>query len=388
MDVDFRDPALVQDPFAVYEEVRAAGRVVWNDVAGGWMVPGYDDCLEVLVDTQGSRFAMFGEAHPERTFWFDAPNMIIVDGAEHRRLRQGVSRHFTVTATTRRWKPRISRVVQDVLSPLVDDGASVDLVGDFAKIAVVVVAEMLGVPEERHDALRRCSVDVVSKLTFGDERPEDREAIDAATAELHAYMTHEIERHRAEDLDDLLTVMLNMPDWTEAEIRSSAINFLLAGYDLAAKLMAACLVVLEQHPQQRRKVVENQMLVPNAVEEVLRWHGSTQTIVRTVAQNTVLGSTPLSAGDHLYLLVGAANRDPSLWPRPERFDVARAFHPHLGFGAGPHFCLSAPLARLETEVALETVLRLAPDYHLRDVAYGGSFFVRGPVGGTIDKVAA
>jgi cytochrome P450 len=385
LDVDFRDPEVVGDPFGVYEEVRAAGRVVWNEAAGGWMIPGYEDCLEVLIDTQGSRFGSFGGAHPERTFWFDAPNMITVDGAEHRRLRQGIARHFTLTATTRRWKPRISAVVEEVLAPLADEGASMDLVGDFAKIAVVVVAEMLGVPEERHEALRRCSVDVVSKLEFGGERPEDREAIDAASAELNGYITEEIQRHREEDLDDLLTVMLSMPDWSEAEIRSSAINLLLAGYDLAAKLLAACLVVLEQHPGQRRKVVENLAMVPNAVEEVLRWHGSSQTMVRTVVHDTVLGGTSMRAGDRVYLLVGAANRDPSQWPRPDRFDVAREFRPHLGFGAGPHLCISAPLARLETEVALEAVLRVAPEYRLRDVVYGGTFFVRGPAGGVIQR---
>jgi hypothetical protein len=183
--------------------------------------------------------------------------------------------------------------------------------------------------------------------------------------------------------------MVNMPDWSEAEIRSSAVNLLLAGYDTTAKLMGECLVALERYSDQRRLVAENLALVPNAIEEVLRCHGATHGIVREVVRHTMLGGAELQAGDRLYLLLIAANRDPSRWPDPQRFDVRREFklhlgQPHLGFGLGPHICIGAPLARLETKVALETLLRLAPEYSLRDIDYGNTFFVRGPEGGVIN----
>ncbi len=99
LDVNFSDPDVINDPFPVYEQIRAVGRVVWNDLAQGWMVTGFDDCIEVLDDPKGARFGVVGARRPEVTFWFDAPNMIIADGAEHRRLRQGLSRYFTPSAT-------------------------------------------------------------------------------------------------------------------------------------------------------------------------------------------------------------------------------------------------------------------------------------------------
>jgi hypothetical protein len=247
---------------------------------------------------------------------------------------------------------------------------------------------MLGVPKERHEDFRRWSNAVITNLAFGREQPEARRVIEKAVAELNDYLTGEIDRHRREKPDDLLTVMVNIPDWTEAEIRSSAILLLLAGYDTTAKLMGACLVALEQHADQRRLVTESPSLIPNAIEEVLRWVGATHVIVRVVMRDTVLGGMKLAADDMIYLLLIAANRDPARWHDPHRFDIGREIKPNLGFGGGPHICLGAPLARVETKVALEVLLRLAPAYHLRGIDYGKAFFARGPEKGIIDVKAA
>ena len=213
--------------------------------------------------------------------------------------------------------------------------------------------------------------------------------MDQAIGELNAYLDEEIERHRREQPDDLLTVMVNMADWTDAEIRSSTLNLLVAGYDTTAKLLGDCLVALEQHPDQRRLLVENPTLIPNAIEEVLRCYGVAHRIVRVAARPTSLGGSQLEAGDVIYVLLGAANRDAGRWPEPDRFDVQREFkghlgQPHLAFAMGPHVCIGAPLARLETKVALETLLRLAPEYRLRDIAYGDAFGAYGPESGVID----
>src|SRR5205823_4880077 len=139
-----------------------------------------------------------------------------------------------------------------------------------------------------------------------------------------------------------------------------------------------------QHPEQRRLLVENPALVPNAMEEVLRWAGAAQSIVRRVRQDTVLADTQLATGDTLYPLFVAGNRDPSRWEDPQRFDIRRPFKANLGFGTGPHICLGARLARLETKVAVEGLLRIAPEYHLRDLDYGNAFFARGAERGLIE----
>jgi cytochrome P450 len=172
-------------------------------------------------------------------------------------------------------------------------------------------------------------------------------------------------------------------------MRSTAKLLLISGYDTTAKLMSESLVVLEQHPDQRRSLADDPQLVPAAIEEVLRWRGASQMLPRVAVHDTVLGDTEVAAGSIVYLLLIAANHDPSRWPDAHRFDVRREVKSNLGFGFGPHLCLGAPLARLETRVALERLLRVAPDYHLRDIDYGTSFFVRGPEQGTLDiRVAA
>lgn len=388
LDIDFTDPTLVGDPYPVYDRIREVGPVVWTEPSQGWMVTGFDECVEVLRDGKGSRFGVVGARRPEVTFWFDAPNMIIADGAEHRRLRQGVSPYFTPSKVIREWEPRVREVVERQLEPIAAGRTTIDLEQDFTKIPVVIVAELLGVPEERHEDFRRWSMEIISNLKFGHEDAAGRAIMDRAIAELNEYLSEEIVRHRIEQPDDLLTIMVNMKNWSEAEIRSSSVNLLVAGYDTTAKLMGECLAALEQHPEQRRLVAENPDLVPNAVEEVLRWHGAAQGVVREVVEDTVLGGAELRAGDMLYVMLAAGNRDPRRWADPQTFDVQRNFKehlgvPHLGFGGGPHICLGAPLARLEVQVALETFLRLAPEYELVDFDYGESFFARGPEHGTI-----
>ena len=380
LDVDFSDPAIIEDPFPVFERIRAAGRVVWNGALGGWMIPGYDDCVEVFSDARGARFAVAGS---ETFFWFDVPTMITIDGSEHRRLRQPLAPHFTPAELARRWEARVRQVVDDLLAPLGARQRSFEL-ADFTKIPVVIVAEMFGVPPERHEDFRRWSNAIISNLAFGNERPEVRREMDKAVAELKLYLSEEIERHRKEPRDDLLGVMLKTPGWSDAEIRSTAILLLIAGYDTTAKLLSNCLQALEQHPEQRRMLVEDPALIPGAIEEVLRWVGSTQAIVRQVVCDTALAGTPLAAGDVLYTLLIAANRDPARWPDPQRFDIRRPVKAHLAFGDGAHVCLGAHLARLEAKVAVEALLRIAPEYRLRDVDYGNAFFARGAERGLID----
>ncbi len=380
LDVDFSNSVGISDPFEVWEDVRATGRVVWNGVQRGWMVTGYDDCSEVFDDTWGERFGMFSR---DALFWFDAQNMIIVDGKEHRRLRRGLSRYFTPAAIGRTWEARVRDVVDSFLAPLVQSNEVIGL-EEFTKLPVVIVAEMLGVPEEHHEDFRRWSIAIVDNVAYGREKTDARGLIEEAMGELNAYLDEEIERHRRDQPDDLLTLMVNMPDWTEAEMRSTATVLLLAGYDTTAKLMGSALLALQEHPDQRRLLVDQPALIPNAIEEILRWDGVATVIARRMVKDTELAGVEMAAGDTVYLFLGAANRDPSRWSDPHRFDVTRPYKPNLGFGSGPHVCIGAPLARLEVKIALEELLRLAPEYRLRAVEYGHTFMNHGPEKGVID----
>jgi cytochrome P450 len=381
VDVNFLDPAIIADPFPYYERIRAAGRVVSNVVLGGWMVPGFDDCVEVLMDG-GERFAI-RNGERDVVSHMEGLNMIQVDGPEHERLRRCLSPFFTRSAVAK-WERRVGEVVDELLAPLVAGRADYDLIADFTMIPTVIVAEMMGVPKERHEDFRRWSHAISSNLAYGHETPEARNAMMQASRELNDYLEEEIARHRREKCHDLISTMLEMKDMTDEEIQSTAHLLLVAGYDTTAKLMGTSLVALERNPDQRRLVAEDPVYVAQAIEEVLRWAGVSHMIPRRVVRDTTLGGQDLTAGELLYVLAGAANRDPARWNDPDRFDVRRHQKANLGFGFGPHLCLGAPLARLETKVTVDRLLRIAPDYELRDIDFGNGFFVRGPEQGLLE----
>ena len=382
LDLNFLERSAIDDPFPLYEEVRSVGNVVRNELLQGWMVVGFEEGSTVLTD-KGERFTELN-SDPELIFWFDAPNMITVDGPIHQRLRGGLASLFTRSAVAK-MEQRVEAVVDELLTPL---GASSEFdLADFTMIPTVIVAEMLGVPAERHGDFRRWSHEIVSNLAYGHEDERVREVMRRAAREVNSYLGEEIERHRREQPDDLLTKMVTLSGddaMSDEEIRSTAVLLLLAGYDTTAKTLASSLVALQSHPDERRLVAQDPSLIPSAVEEVLRWSGPVQFLPRLVMLDTVLGDTEIPAGDVVFVFAGAANRDPKRWADPQRFDVRREVKSHLAFGWGPHLCIGAPLARLETKVALQRLLQLAPDYRLRDIDYGPSFFIRGPERGLVD----
>jgi cytochrome P450 len=394
LDVNLFDGSHVADPFPVYEEIRATGRVVWNGVANGWMITGYDDCYSVVIDS-GERFrSLAGD-----TGLFSGQNMITTDGSEHVRLRRGLAPLFTPKAIAQ-WEQRVGEVVADLLAPLATGAEGFDLISDFTRVPTIIVAELLGIPEERHDDFRRWSHGIASNLDLqasaldadifetADAGPNDEFASRRAefvrsVTELRSYLFGEVERHRREDFDDLLTVMLRA-GMADDEIVATGELLMIAGYDTTAKTMANCLVVLEQHPDQRALVAEDPSLLPAAIEEVLRWAGTNHITTRRVARDTEFADTTLRAGDVIFVLFGATGRDPSRWSQPQRFDIHREPKTNLGFGFGPHVCIGAHLARLETRLAIEHLLRIAPEYRLRDVDYGQALVIRGPERGSVD----
>jgi cytochrome P450 len=384
LDINFFGPAFKENPFPLYEDIRAVGNVVWNESLPGWMIVGYDEGVSVMTDP-GDRFAILS-GDPELTFWFEAPNMITLDGPEHRRLRGALSPLFTRGAIAK-WEQRVAEVVEELLAPLVAGNDRFDLIADFTMLPTVIVADMLGVPEDRYPDFRRWSHDIVTNLAFGMENDESRQVLRRAATEINQYIKEEIERHLREKPDDLLTTMLNLSGdqaMTYEQIRSTAILLLVAGYDTTAKTMSNCLIALERHPDQRHQVAGSPNLLPSAIEEGLRWLGPVQWNPRRAVKDTIVDGQAITAGETVFVLNAAANRDPRRWPQPERFDIFREAKSHLAFGYGPHLCLGAPLARLETKVAIEKLLQVAPEYRLLDIDFGDSLFIRGPERGIVE----
>jgi cytochrome P450 len=327
---------------------------------------------------------------PQVLPWFEAPTMISTDGADHVRLRKCLAPMFTRRATAR-WEQRVEAVVEQLLAPLAAGGGTYDLIADFTMVPTIVVAEMLGVPEERHGDFRRWSSTIVGNLAWGHEDEQARAAMLAAASELNAYLREEIGRHRAEQPDDLLTAVIRASGdggvMSDDEVRAAAVLLLAAGYDTTAKLLSNALLAFEENPRQRALLAGDPSLMADAIEEALRWRSTVQMIPRIAVKDLTLGDAEVKAGEMVYTIVAAANRDPSRWDDPDVFDVRRPHQAHYGFGYGSHLCLGAPLARLEAKVALQALLRLAPDFRLRDIDFGPSFFVRGPERGSLDVTA-
>jgi cytochrome P450 len=385
--INFFDRAVVEDPYPHYEQVRSAGPIVWNDLLRVWMVTGFEDCKTVLSDP--SRFSNAQYRDPAKVWWFEAANMVMADPPDHRRLRQPLSPMFTRGAVAR-LEARIADVVDELLAPMVASPDGFDIIRDFTMIPTVILAEMIGVPRSRQEDFRRWSSTIAGSLAYGNEDPEALARMQRATEELRVYLEEEFERHRRTQPDDLLTYMLQLPPelrMSDAEIRSTISVLLLAGYDTTAKLMSNCLVELERHADQRRLLADDPALIPVAIEEVLRWCGVLHGVLRTVEHDMELLGADVAKGQMVCTMPAAANRDPDRWPDPLRFDIRREQKPHLGFGHGHHLCIGAPLARLETKIALERLLRVAPEYSLRDVDYGKGWFIRGPERGLLQVTA-
>jgi cytochrome P450 len=362
------------DPYPVYARVREEAPVrpvVLADGRPAWIITGYDEARQALLDPRLVKsveevlavrpdLLPSGLAHP--LFGY---HMLAADGADHTRLRRLVGDTFTTTRMAV-LRDRVQDIVDELLDRLeeaanTDPGAAVDLVAGFAlPLPITVIFELLGIPLADRGRLRGWLAAIVANPTPPASDPPARAAAD----ETYRYLTALLSRKRSAPGDDLLSVLaieIAGDRRAEAEVLSTAWLLMVAGHETTVNLIGNGLVALLRHPDQLARLRSDLSLVPRAVEEFLRFDGPVQhATFRMTSEAVTIGGVDIPAHEQVLVVVAAANRDPVRFPEPDRFDVGRAGARHVAFGHGIHFCLGAPLARLEGDVAFASLLRRFP----------------------------
>ena len=378
------DPAVRADPYPLYEEMRAAGRVVSNPfLAGQLMLPGYDDVLTLLNDPELFSSGLIGGMGGVAGSVLQAPTMLTSDPPDHERLRSVVARAFTPRSVTN-LEPRMHEVALALVAPLAD-GAAIDVVSTVAeRLPVLVIAEMLGVSTEDLDDFVAWSHGLLGVLDLF-AGPEALERATECSKHLHDYFADAAARRRAEPSDDDLVGRLVAANedgrLTEAEMLSSCVLLLLGGNETTTRLVANAVLALSRHPDERQRLAADPSLLPTAIDEVLRFDTPVQGNGRITTRACELAGVDIPEGTLIVGLLAAANRDPAHFPDPQRFDVGRTPNNHLAFSKGIHHCLGANLARLEGRAAIGALLGVAPDYDLvsdEPPEYGPTFFFHSP----------
>ncbi len=384
-------PSFMRNPYPNYAALRRQGSVHRSEALQAWVVTSYDECVQVLRDPDTFRSnSETGTTPLAKTLnqqrlaspLGHVPTVLNSDPPTHTRLRSLVNRAFTPRAIEA-LRPHI----EDVTATLLDEtepGKPFDLVAALAQpLPVIVIAEMLGIPSSDRVLFKRWS-DAIAQVTNVLSPEPVIAAARGATSELIAYLEPIIEQRRRAPREDLLSTLVQAEEegerLTAEELLAFAILLLVAGNETTTNLIGNGTLALVRNPEQRDLLASDLELVPAAVEEFLRYDSPVQGLVRFAAADAIVGGQPIAKGDTVLVMVAAANHDERHFPNPDELDVRREGSTrHIAFGLGPHFCLGAPLARLEAEVAFRALLGRFPSLQGTEDAptRGGTFMLRG-----------
>ncbi len=394
----FLRPEMLEDPYPAYALLRMAQPVLRLPLpgtdAGACVVSRYDDVQQVIrdarfsVDRRRSEFmqrnrdalppaiaqALLGEQGGLRS-------MLITDPPDHTRVRGLVNKAFTPRHVAR-LRDHVQSICDDLLDA-VDAGGRLEIMADLAtQLPAIVIAELLGVPAADRRRFKEWSNDLISLLG----NPDAAGAVERFQRGLDgllSYLRDVIAARRRAPRDDLISGMIAAQEerdaLTDAELLATSNLLLVAGHETTTNLIGNGLLALLRHPDQRARLVDEPDLIPTAVEEMLRYDSPVQATVRVTTEPVEIRGERIFDGALVIALIGAANRDPDAFTDPDRFDVGRTDNRHLSFGFGPHFCLGAPLARLEGEIVFRTLLARYPTMRLAtdEVRHRRNFALRG-----------
>jgi cytochrome P450 len=369
----YEDPAFAADPFPFYKALREQGPVRRVAMANGleaWLVTRYDDVLAALSDPRLSNDIRDAtdtrllEQLPSSQRGSLQRSMLRVNPPDHTRLRRMVSKVFTARRVAE-LRPRIQEITDLLLDTVTPTGRA-DLIEDFAlPLPVTVIGELLGVPTDDRDGFQEWTNTMLAQRVGA----PDLALMDRAWRQMRSYLEELLAAKRTQPGDDLLSALTTARDeeqrLDEDELVAMAFLLLVAGYVTTVNLIGSGVAALLSHPEQLKLLRDDPQLLPSAIEEFLRYDGPVNPgIARFPTEDIDIAGVTIPRGATVLVATAIADRDPAQFCDPERLNVARTDNAHLAFGHGIHYCLGAPLARLEGQIAIGTVLRRLPDLAL------------------------
>lgn len=371
------DPEVLADPYPLYRRIRERDPVHWDPFLHTWVVTRYEDVLTVLHKFSADRtptpeyFEALGAPEVAPVAKMMIQQMLFLDAPAHTRLRSLAAPAFT-PVKIRRLRDRIqaiaNRLIDDILARQSD---RFDLLTDFAEpLPAIVTADMLGVPEADYPRLKDWSVAFAEMLGNFQHNPDRLGGVLQAVEGMSSYFQEAIAGQRASPreglIHDFLTAEVNGDRLTDEEVVANTIIVMVGGLETTTNLISNGMLALLRHPEAMARLRSEPDLLNSAVEELLRFESPSQHTARLAPEDLTLGGKRIRKRQAVLAVMGAANRDPERFPDPDRLDLGRTENRHLAFGWASHFCFGAPLARLEGQIAFETLLRRFPTLRLTD----------------------
>lgn len=359
VEVPFLSKRYIQNPYPYYELIRSQSSIQWLSSLPqpGWFVTGYEEVKAMLTD---SRFLVRSPL-PRHTNDYVSlkkaqKHMMLYQNREHhKRIRNAFQPSFT------QWmieslRPLIQSVLDDVFHEL-KKKESFDIVNDLAyPIPSYIIAEMLGIPKENRAKIKEWTYDLLKVIDFTRSSRTLYKG-DETIKEMSAFFQAIIESKKGHSQYAFLREAALSANLSEEELLSQFILLLVAGHETTVNLIGNAIYHLLLHHEERMKLIENQNLITSAIEEVLRYESPTQITARYAKEDVQIENITIKRGQQIYLVLGAANRDPKKFKNPEQFIIDRKPNPHLSFGAGRHFCLGSQLARLEAQMTVSRFIQ-------------------------------
>jgi cytochrome P450 len=380
-------PAFIADPYPAYTTLREHEPVSFFAPTGQWLIARYDDVNALLRDRRLGRTYLHLATHEEMgrpadpdhlaPFWQVIRNgMLDREPPDHTRLRRLVSQAFT-PRRVEALRPTVRWLADELVTDLVNGGGG-DLIAAVAEpLPVTVIAELLGVPESDRPLLRPWSADICGMYELNPTRAAADRAV-RACVEFSGYLRELARARRADPHDDLISALAHVDGLTEDELIGTCVLLLNAGHEATVNVTGNGWWALLRNPAALAELRADPALLPGAVEELMRYDTPLQMFERWVLEDIEVRGVPIPRGSEVALLFGSANHDPAVFADPSTLDIRRAENPHLSFGAGIHFCLGAPLARIELVESFGAVLRRAPGLRLvREPEWKPGYIIRG-----------